>query len=85
MKRVRVCRENRLFFFLVQERYKKVVVDSHHAKKLLGHGGGDQAGTAGGRDQTHADGSALTGHLTHKKKQQKQQRSWRVGQKMSTA
>lgn len=40
------------------------VVDSHHAQKLLGHGGGDEAGTAGGRDQTHADGSALAGHLS---------------------
>ena len=39
------------------------VLNTGHLEQLLGHGGGHDAGTAGGRDQTHPDGTALASHL----------------------
>merc|ERR1719192_1981632 len=39
------------------------VVDPRHLQQLLGDGGRDDAGTAGGGDETHPDGAALAGHL----------------------
>lgn len=39
------------------------VLHAGHAQELLGHGSGDQPGTARGRDQTHANGAALAGNL----------------------
>ena len=34
-----------------------------HLEQLLGDGGGDDAGTAGGGDEPHPDAAALAGHL----------------------
>ena len=39
------------------------VVDPRHLQQLLGDGGRDDAGTAGGGDEAHPDGAALAGHL----------------------
>ena len=40
------------------------VVDNRHLQQLLGDGGRDDAGTAGGGDEAHPHGAALAGHLT---------------------
>ena len=39
------------------------VVDTRHLQQLLGDGGRDDAGAAGGGDEAHPDGAALAGHL----------------------
>ncbi len=39
------------------------VINTSHLQQLLGYGGGDDASTAGGGDQTHPNGTALTGDL----------------------
>ena len=39
------------------------ILDTGHLQQLLGHRGGNDTGTTGGGDQTHPDGSALSGHL----------------------
>merc|ERR1719481_1823505 len=40
------------------------VLDTRHLKQLLGHGGGHDASTTGGGDQSHPDGATLASHLT---------------------
>jgi len=40
------------------------IVDTSVANELLGHGRADQTGTAGGRDETHTDGTALAGDFS---------------------
>ena len=39
------------------------ILDTSHLKQLLGNWRGNDSGTAGGWDQAHPDGTALTGHL----------------------
>lgn len=39
------------------------VIDTGHHEQLLGHGGGHDASTTGGRDETHQDRAATAGHL----------------------
>merc|ERR1711902_2563 len=39
------------------------VVNTSHLQQLLGHGGGDDAGSSGSGDEPHPDGAALAGDL----------------------
>ena len=39
------------------------VINTSHLQQLLGHGGGDDAGSAGRGDDPHPDGATLAGHL----------------------
>jgi hypothetical protein len=39
------------------------IINSSHLEQLLGDRGGDDAGTTGGRDQSHPDRAALASHL----------------------
>lgn len=39
------------------------VVNTGHHEQLLGHRGGHDASTTGGRDETHQDRAAASGHL----------------------
>jgi len=39
------------------------ILNTSHHQQLLGDGGRNDASTTGGRDQSHPDGSALSGHL----------------------
>ena len=39
------------------------ILQTGHTQELLGHGSGDDAGTPGGGDQAHVDGTALSVHL----------------------
>ena len=41
------------------------VINTSHLQQLLGYRGGDNASTAGGGDQTHPNGTALTGDLKY--------------------
>jgi len=39
------------------------ILNTGHGQQLLGHGGRDDAGTTGGGDEAHGDGTALAGDL----------------------